>query len=1509
MEANRFVLVTEEAPRLRNLEAREAREFLELYDSYENRVGVAVPMRNCLERQDLDDLVELAAYEVEVAERQALHGNGPLAAEAEIGPMGQEEEASDAESNSDVTIEAPPRVAIDRRSNAHIKAMLTMVLGPKTVQEVLALLASIKMVRTNRYSNMTPAFHYIREWKLALEWVATNIRMRELTRLFVEGISPIEIQQDMRVIRFESMEAMYEALRVAYRRRTNAARELGLTVTAEQARHVPAPVVYSAGQVIRDRDGRPRRSEPPGSRYHGAGRGNPGFGRGQPGAGRVYQGRGPAPQNYGGYVQSPIFGQAQAAPAAVARPVVAGTPAQPVCFQCGKVGHIRPNCPDLRTPAPAVGAAAAARGSPMPRQNLRLGSLSQKRGEGRAGEEGLPELAVIAQGVFDGVEVRPDGVELRAIIDTGAELNLVSERWIPLLQLAGAVVLNPEREVSVSWVTDVAFSVIGQLRLDIRVIGTDVAKTLDFMICPHGVGLEMVIGWKDARDPAWAAPGSLVERLPYLVDMQRDMGWLVGSSSDDGNQRFSDLDGRFVATDELLWRDEYVPPRDDHGEIVLPEVSVTLSGEDRQAILAILNKYAPVFNKQLLPGGALVEPMRIEMTPGWAHPPRRAPRKYSPAVMAAIRIEVEEQLAAGILEPSEAPSGSPVHMVTKPDSASGYRFCVDFSEVNKSVISKPHPLPNIETLLDTAGPQARVMGKLDLVKGYWQFPVAPHDRPKLAVQVLDIVLQYTVAAMGHVESSFYVQRTMDREFGPLIGRGLFVYLDDLFIYAPNMSIFLELLEKVLSILLRIGLRCKGPKCELGVSELAILGHVLTSEGVRMGDERKAAVMAVPFPRTCSELRRFLGMCGYMRRFMKDYSMIAKPLTAQQNINPAKWPMEDMQLAFQAVRELVLEQLSLVHLDYSKVTVVSADASILGCGGCISNRWRDENGEAITQVVACASHSFTPAESRWKTIEQEAFASIWMVMYYRAVLIGQPFILETDHRNLTYIHGGTSPKVVRWALALQNFRYTLVHVPGETQNVADTLSRAPLGRDGEDDDTMAVRLSDFPTITPVVQMRLGRMVVVEESGRRNVFLSCHNGTQGHHGVHRTLTEIRGLGKEWPRMSRDVTRWIAECAACQKIRARLPEPAALLSPIGTFAIFEEISVDFIGPVPTDAVGNSFILNVVCSTTRYCELFPAEAETAIVAAHCILNVVARYGCFRKIRSDRGSHFVNEVIAEFLRLFEIQQVLTLAQRPQANALAERNGGEVMRHLRAMVMTKGLRELWSVMLPLIMRIINRTFKQSIGSTPHRLLHWAPTDLDRGLFAPFNENTAPIPPLKTEFVKALELGYEQLLDASALHILQEQDVVRARYAVADVREYDVGSYVLVSYLVRPPSKLHCRWEGPFEVMSRTQNTVILRDLTNDARREADVSRLRQFLVEPGADVKEIAAADLGEAEVKSILEHRGTARQRAALEFLVAWTDGDETWEPWANVKKLAPLDEYIRAHPEAKLNSLLPKV
>ena len=213
--------------------------------------------------------------------------------------------------------------------------------------------------------------------------------------------------------------------------------------------------------------------------------------------------------------------------------------------------------------------------------------------------------------------------------------------------------------------------------------------------------------------------------------------------------------------------------------------------------------------------------------------------------------------------PSDAPSGAPVHMVPKPSAPSGYRFCIDYSELNKSVVVAPFPLPNIQTILESVQ-GACFFGKLDLRKGYWQFPVAPEDRPKLAVQVLGNVYEPPVVMMGFVESQFHVQRLNHKHFGHLEGRGLFVYLDDFFLYAATFPTLLDLLRQVLIILDSLGLRCKGDKCELGVAEIAILGHIVNADGIHMGADRKTAVDAVPFPRSCKELRRFLCMANYMR---------------------------------------------------------------------------------------------------------------------------------------------------------------------------------------------------------------------------------------------------------------------------------------------------------------------------------------------------------------------------------------------------------------------------------------------------------------------------------------------------------------------------------------------------------------------------------------------------------------------------------------------------------------------
>jgi hypothetical protein len=254
---------------------------------------------------------------------------------------------------------------------------------------------------------------------------------------------------------------------------------------------------------------------------------------------------------------------------------------------------------------------------------------------------------------------------------------------------------------------------------------------------------------------------------------------------------------------------------------------------------------------------------------------------------------------------------------------------------------------------------------------------------------------------------------MARLFAKSFARGIIVYIDDIIVYGKDWREFTALLTEAFEILLRANLFLKREKCAFGARELHVLGHVVSRDGLRSATERIDAVRAVPFPRNARELRRFLGMTNYMRDYIPQYSMLAKPLSREVNNPVGEWPRREMKVAFEALKDAVSSQLSLAHLDYSVPIVVQCDASTLGLAGALINRYPQGD-----RVIKCVSHAFTEAESKWKTIEQESFAIVFTLCFFRYLLIGHYFIVETDHRNIIYIHSGTSAKVVRWSFTLQ-----------------------------------------------------------------------------------------------------------------------------------------------------------------------------------------------------------------------------------------------------------------------------------------------------------------------------------------------------------------------------------------------------------------------------------------------------------------------------------------------------------
>jgi hypothetical protein len=719
-------------------------------------------------------------------------------------------------------------------------------------------------------------------------------------------------------------------------------------------------------------------------------------------------------------------------------------------------------------------------------------------------------------------------------------------------------------------------------------------------------------------------------------------------------------------------------------------------------------------------------------------------------------------------------------------------------------------------------------------------------------------------------------------------------------------------------------------------------------------------------------------------------------------------------------EAVAAQLSLEHLDYSAQTRVRVDASRQGVGGALFNV-RFSDGQKSERLVAVCSHAFTDVEANWATIEQEAFAMIFACRYWFPLLEGIRFVIDGDHRNLAYVHGGTSPKVIRWGLFMQSLSYMYNHIAGVDNLFPDRLSR----QDFTGTDLVTPDLEDFATPDGAAEsggdkksaqhaMRISRAISraiqppdtmvgsteqlrgvgdvedlpdliddessdeegseVDESDRwslaeddddlpdliddvfsdeeddgedrtsqaatkrlcqaqtraqraktaaqpeegaaagpvnekappkpqgenvAKVIAAFHNNAEGHHGIHRTVWALQSAGHQWTRMGRDVAEFIENCVHCQKNRPAPSAPSQERGSLRQYTLFEEVSIDFIGPFPKDQVENSYIMICVCCFSGYVETFPVEAATAIIAAHCLINIIARYTAPARIRSDRGTHFVNGIIEEILRIFMITGITTPPYRPQANGIAEVNGGQTVRHLKALVDQPEAKVVWSVVLPLATRIVNHTYQARLGCRPADLVTVAPPSGVRGILDPVRPLTEQLP-LKTEFVAELHRAHESMLDAASTRLIAEQRRLEQENGAAEVRPLSPGDLVLLHYPVRPPSKLHSRVAGPFRVVERKGNLIYARDLTCERVIERDAEMWTPFHAPHSmseTELRKIAATDLGETNVEAILNHRGGIT-RSKIEFEVLWSDGEKTWEPWITVRHLALLDTYIETHP-----------
>lgn len=910
-----------------------------------------------------------------------------------------------------------------------------------------------------------------------------------------------------------------------------------------------------------------------------------------------------------------------------------------------------------------------------------------------------------------------------------------------------------------------------------------------------------------------------------------------------------------------------------------------------ERIEQLLLQYEEVFDEKLPGEGAAVPKMRIDLLPN-AKLAQQPPRRLSPALRKVVNAEVQKLLDDGIIRPSLSPYASPIVVVPKKDGS--YRMCVDYRLLNQATVPMKFPLQHSKALLERLAGQ-KVFGTLDLRSGFHQVPMHPESISLTAFVTPDGLFEYERMPFGLKNCPPFFQWVMTRVLNGLLDQCCQVFIDDIVVYGGNEEEFLANLQEVLERLKTFRFRVKRSKCFLGATSVEYLGHVVNGDGITLSDSRRQGLLSLQAPTSKAQLRSFLGLVNYFRDFVPRYATVAKPLTTLLSKSQHWQWAAAQQEAFECLKAGVVGAPLLHHMDYSKPIIVRTDASKFGVGGMLV-----QLVEGQERPVSFCSKTLTATQQNWSTIEQEAYAIFYCLLHWQHYLLGHKFWVETDHRNLKYLHSGASPKLVRWKLRLQEFDYEVRHISGTSNTVADGLSRC------------CGVVSGAITTSESSRHGIGDMTM---DSKLQSFARVHNSVVGHRGVVRCISLLRGSGIAWPSMEKDISAFIKQCPLCQKLRHDGEPVLELAKSTAVFEPFEVVAIDTIGPLPVDSNGNKYVMVAIDCFTRTVELLATRDKSASSALPLLLSVFARYGAPRFLRSDNGGEFVSSLISSFLQAVGVKRQLVLPHRPQANGIVERVNAEVMRALRALVLDDRVGADWSMALPLVQRIINSSKHRVTGFAPCELLYGGLVAPDRLLLdgALQDDEDVDLKELgrgtASKYVQALREIQSALL--SIAKEAQQRAVDRRLAGNRDIEPtvFEQGDYVLCRYPARPPSKLVSYWRGPLRVESMSGSVVRCVDLCSGVELPLHVSRLKKFDANgmPEEELRELAARDRSEYIVEAIVEHRGpkTGFPRKNLEFRVRWRGyepAEDTWEPYSHVKDLEALDAYAVDHPELQL-------
>ena len=402
----------------------------------------------------------------------------------------------------------------------------------------------------------------------------------------------------------------------------------------------------------------------------------------------------------------------------------------------------------------------------------------------------------------------------------------------------------------------------------------------------------------------------------------------------------------------------------------------------------------------------------------------------------ALKCELERLLKLGVIEPSRSSWASPIVLVTKKDGS--LRLCCDFRKVNSITLKDSYPIPRIDDSIDALR-ESRWFSSLDLASGYWQVPMNPKDVEKTAFTTPFGLYQFRVMPFGLANAPATFERMMEHILRGLHWETCLIYLDDVIIFSRTFDEHLVRLHEVLTRLKEANLKLSSTKCKLFRSEVECLGHIVSGDGVKTDPKKIEAITAWPTPKCPKEVRSFVGLCSYYRRFVRGFANIARPLhRAAVSDRGFQWT-EECDEAFKTLKGVLTSPPILAYPADDGIFILDTDASGEGLGAVLSQM---QHGEE--RVIGYYSRALTKPEQQYCVTRRELLAIVASLKHFHHYLYGRHFKIRTDHGSLKWLLNFKNPEgqLWRWMQVMNNYDSEIQYRPGKQHKNADALSRRP-----------------------------------------------------------------------------------------------------------------------------------------------------------------------------------------------------------------------------------------------------------------------------------------------------------------------------------------------------------------------------------------------------------------------------------------------------------------------------------